>query len=108
MLHEAGNRADVKPDIVLGVKVCGRELALYDVDGEVLATTDHCPHANCMLSQSGEPLDGIVECACHGSSYDIRTGENVNPPFSFPLATYPVVLQGDVVMVELGEDEPKE
>ena len=103
MLHEAAPRSSVSPESILGVSVSGKPVALYDVDGEVIATTDICPHSNCMLSSSGEAIDGIVECCCHGSSYDLRTGENVMPPFSNPLTIYPSRVDNGMVLVDPGD-----
>ena len=98
MMHRAVTRDKVKPDRILAVEVAGEPVALYDVDGEVLATSDVCPHAYCLLSQNADVVSGDeVECSCHGSRFSIRTGSNVNPPAADPLRIFPAqVLDTDV------------
>jgi len=98
MLQRATSRDQVQPEQIIAVQVAGRPVALYDVDGEVLATTDICPHAHCLLSENADVVDrDEVECSCHGSRFSIRTGENINPPSSDPLKTYAVeVRDGDI------------
>lgn len=102
MLQKLASRSDINSETILGVRCPGKQrVALYEIDDSVYATTDVCTHARCLLSQNGDVFDGQVECACHGSTFDIRTGENVNPPSSAPLKTYPVHIQGDDVFVDI-------
>ncbi|HYU38450.1 MAG TPA: hypothetical protein VEM59_01265 [Acidimicrobiia bacterium] len=35
----------------------------------------------------------------HGSVFDVRTGEVLNPPAPKPVGTYPVEVEGEVVKV---------
>jgi nitrite reductase/ring-hydroxylating ferredoxin subunit len=103
MFEKVAGRGDVKEGEILGVDLGdGVQVALYDIAGDVYATTNICAHAYCLLSESGDVYDEIVECSCHGSSYDIRTGMNVNPPSSDPLRTFPVEVRGDEVHVDAG------
>ena len=102
MLHQAVSRDDVKPDAILAVDVGGQPIAFYDVDGEILATSDVCPHAYCLLSESADVVNGDeVECSCHGSRFSIRTGENKNPPASDPLPTFRTEVRDSEVFVDL-------
>lgn len=102
MLSKAVNRAAVQAERILAVQVDGEAVALYELNGDVFATTDICPHNTCLLSENGDVLEsGEVECTCHGSRFDIRTGTNTNPPSSEPLKTYPVRVEGDDVLVDL-------
>src|SRR6187549_1238243 len=52
----------------------GRELALYNVDGEFYATENFCPHKGAPLSE-GTLCGHIVECGWHGWQFDVRSGE---------------------------------
>ncbi len=47
---KAANRADLAEGDVKGVVIAGREVALYDLDGEIFATDDVCTHAYAKLS----------------------------------------------------------
>lgn len=101
MLKRAGDRQLAAPGVITAVDVDGDPVALYEIDGEVLATTDKCPHAACLLSESGEIYDDQVECTCHGSSFDIRTGENLNPPSAASLMAYRVVVKDGELLVDI-------
>jgi nitrite reductase/ring-hydroxylating ferredoxin subunit len=103
MLHKAAARDDVKPEEIIAVEVGGEQLAFYDVNGEVLATADVCPHAYCLLSENADVVNGDeVECSCHGSRFSIRTGANLTPPASDPLRTFRTEVRDHEVFVELG------
>jgi nitrite reductase/ring-hydroxylating ferredoxin subunit len=52
----------------------GRELALFNVNGEFYATENFCPHQGAALSQ-GILCDHVIECELHGWQFDVRTGE---------------------------------
>jgi nitrite reductase/ring-hydroxylating ferredoxin subunit len=40
-----------------------------------------------------------VTCGCHGSVFDLETGEAVGPPADQPLTLYEVRVEGDEVQV---------
>ena len=76
---KAGNRGDLKEGDVLGVLLAGREIALYDLDGELFATDDICTHRRARLSDGY--LEGrTIQCPLHFGKFDIITGEPQNPP----------------------------
>lgn len=53
-------------------------------DGEgVLALHDRCSHRGCSLA-TGEVEDGVVTCPCHGSRFDLRSGEVLRGPATAP------------------------
>lgn len=69
-------------------------------DGAVYAIDDTCSHANVSLSE-GE-LDGCqLECWLHGSRFDVRTGDPSGLPATVPVATYPVTIADDQVIVSV-------
>ena len=77
----------------------GAVLALYNVGGKVYATDGTCLHRGGPLGE-GE-LDGsVVTCPLHGWTYEVTSGQSlVNP--AARLRTYPVVVEGDEVKVDL-------
>ena len=86
---------------MLGVIVSGKEIALYDLDGELHATDDICTHAYAKLSDGW--LDkGEIECPLHAGRFDIKTGAATAPPCVDPIKTYPVRVAGDQIQVKLG------
>lgn len=72
--------------------------------GEVFALDDECSHGRASLGD-GDVLTerGVctVECWKHGSQFDVRTGAPVNLPATRPVATYPVTIDGEVVLVDV-------
>ena len=44
---------------------------------------------------------GTLTCALHLSRFDLATGEALDPPAEMPLATYPVVIENDRVLIEV-------
>lgn len=54
----------------------------------------------CVLS-TGLIVDGTIECDCHGSQFDLGTGQPVSSPARQPIRTYPVHVRGDDVFVEV-------
>ena len=80
------------------VEVNGKEVALFNVDGKVYATSNICPH------QGGPLAEGMVEgttviCPWHAWAFDVRSGTSpVNPRAK--VDTYPVKLEGGDVYVD--------
>jgi len=57
----------------------GRLVLVSRFDGAFFAISDLCSHAGCLLS--GGKVDGrYVTCPCHGATFDLITGTNVNAP----------------------------
>jgi 3-phenylpropionate/trans-cinnamate dioxygenase ferredoxin component len=83
-----GDSSEVPEGEVKAFDVNGAEIAVVRVEGELFAFSDICTHRHCNLSSGGEIDDHTIECECHGSVFDIRTGAVVNPPAEDPLATY--------------------
>jgi 3-phenylpropionate/trans-cinnamate dioxygenase ferredoxin subunit len=72
-------------------------------DGAVYAVVDNCSHEDYPLSE-GWVEDHTVECALHGSRFDLRTGHPDVPPAVRPVRTFPVRVDGDDVLVDLPND----
>jgi nitrite reductase/ring-hydroxylating ferredoxin subunit len=75
-------------------------IAVFNVGGTLFAISDICTHAEASLSEGR--VDGeTVECPLHGACFDLRTGEALTPPAVEPVQTFPVVVQGDAIYVEV-------
>ncbi len=97
---KAADRAALGDGEVIGVIVDGREVALYEMDGEIFATDDICTHAYAKLSD-GWMERGEIECPLHAGRFDIRTGKATAPPCVDDLKTYPVRVEGGEIQVQL-------
>lgn len=79
--------------------VGGQRVAVANVEGSFHAFGDVCSHQHCSLSD-GE-LDGkTVTCPCHGSQFDVTTGEVLNPQRP-SLSPFSLQVEGDEIRVEV-------
>lgn len=96
--HAAVQVADLASGEVRHVELRGREIAVYNIDGEFFATSDRCTHMRARLSD-GYVTAGVVECPLHFGKFDIRTGRALSPPCKLDLATYPVQVRADSIYI---------
>jgi len=94
------SRTDVTAGKPACLKVEGRSIALFEVEGAYLAIDDECTHAGGPLSE-GEVVGGCVVCPWHGARFDLRTGAVLEAPAEQPVRSYPVSLQGGDLWIEL-------
>jgi nitrite reductase/ring-hydroxylating ferredoxin subunit len=74
----------------------GRELALYNVNGEFYATENFCPHKGAPLA-NGILCEHVIECGWHGWQFDVRTGKCLTVPEK--LETYAVVVEDGLIKI---------
>lgn len=96
----AGTLDDLWEGEMLAVSLGAVDILLCNLDGEVVAYADRCPHLANPLSQ-GTLHEGVLTCAAHQWVFDARTGHGVNPA-SACLRRYPVRLDGDRIFVKVG------
>jgi nitrite reductase/ring-hydroxylating ferredoxin subunit len=90
---------DVPEGEMLRVDVRGEPLVVAR-QGGLFAFDGYCTHEECPLWE-GDLVENRVECYCHGSWFDIRTGEALNGPALESLTTYPVREQDGELQVEV-------
>ncbi|PMQ10039.1 Naphthalene 1,2-dioxygenase system ferredoxin subunit [Pseudomonas sp. AD21] len=80
-----------------------KSLALFNIDGELLAIDDSCPHQGASLC--GGRLEGrVIQCCAHGLRFDLRSGYLLNSPV-LKVPCYPVeVIDGEVFIVIAAEE----
>jgi 3-phenylpropionate/trans-cinnamate dioxygenase ferredoxin subunit len=78
----------------------GDVVGLYRVGETVYAINDYCTHEETFLTDGEfEPDELEVECPLHGSRFDVSDGSVRILPATKPAATYPVKVEGDLIMV---------
>ena len=83
------------------VEVEGRPICLARLDdGAIYAIGDTCTHEGASLSE-GELYKGSVQCPLHGSLFSVQDGSVTGMPAQLPVATYPVSIDGDDVIVDV-------
>jgi toluene monooxygenase system ferredoxin subunit len=79
-------------------------LVMCNVEGQVFAYADRCPHLASRLSEGR--FDGrLITCAAHEWVFDARGGCGLNPAESH-LQRYPACVIDDAIFVDLGETAP--
>jgi len=75
-------------------------ITLANVAGTLYAIDDTCTHRGCSLGDG--KLDGsTLQCACHGSRFDVTSGAVVRGPAEDPVRSYPVHVANGEVQVDL-------
>jgi len=96
-----GRTSDVKPGELAAFDAGGVRIAIANADGRLFAIDEMCTHEQCSLVEEGT-LDGtVLTCGCHGAQFDVRTGQVLAPPALEPVKTYPLHVNGDVIVVEV-------
>ena len=95
--------SEVPKDEALGVIVGDLEVAIARDGEEIFAIRNECSHAAVALSE-GDVDDCTIECWMHGSRFDLRTGKPTGPPATEPVPIFPVQIDGDDVLIDLGDN----
>jgi toluene monooxygenase system ferredoxin subunit len=87
---------------MIGLELAGVPVLLVNIEAEVEAYVDSCPHQRSRLSE-GELAGRALTCGTHRWEFDALTGQGLNPPTS-QLARLPVRVRNGMieVMVEAG------
>jgi nitrite reductase/ring-hydroxylating ferredoxin subunit len=89
-----------EPGTLVSFGVDGERIAVANVDGTLYAFGDLCPHRQCSLAD-GALVDAIVTCPCHGSQFDVRTGERLRGPAVRAISVFPVRHEDGEIEVEV-------
>ncbi len=91
--------SEIPPGQRLVVEAAGKQIAIFNVNGKLVACENVCLHRGGPLGE-GDIDELIVTCPWHGWQYDLATGECLmNPMAKIPL--YPVFVESDEVWVEV-------
>ena len=85
---------------VLGVSVGEEQIALYNLGGEIYATSNVCTHAFALLSDGW--LDGeVIECPLHAARFDVRTGKALCAPAETDIKVFEVKVENADLMLKV-------
>ena len=91
-----GNEAVVEEGKLAAFELGLERLAVAKVDGKLYAFDDPCPHRQCSLAE-GRLQGTVVTCPCHGSRFDVTTGERLRGPAVRGVRAFAVrVVAGDL------------
>jgi 3-phenylpropionate/trans-cinnamate dioxygenase ferredoxin component len=72
----AGNRSDFPAGEMRAIKLEGTTVLLANIDGNMYAVNNKCPHMGGNLSK-GMLSKTVVTCPVHGSQFDVTSGKNL-------------------------------
>ena len=99
MLVRIENTTDIGAGEMRVFDVAGTRVNIACVDGQLHAFDDTCTHRACSLAKG--KLDGTtVTCPCHGSQFDVTTGEVLRGPAQQPVRSRLVQIVGESLLVE--------
>jgi nitrite reductase/ring-hydroxylating ferredoxin subunit len=87
-------------DIPPGSAALVGDVAVFNIDGRFCATQSRCTHRQGSLNE-GTLAGSTVTCPLHGAQFNVCTGAVLRGPAKDPLATFRVVVDGDLGRVEL-------
>jgi nitrite reductase/ring-hydroxylating ferredoxin subunit len=91
---------DVKPNSMIGVTVKDQKIMLANVNGNFYALGDKCMHRGCQISK-GKLVGETVVCPCHGSTYELKTGNFVKGPTKKPQPIYELKVEKNDIMIKI-------
>ena len=107
--------SEVAPGTAKMVTVAGREIGIFNLDGEYFALANRCPHAGgplcggkiVALVQSDGPgsyrltrHQEFLRCPWHGWEFDIRTGQSWCDPNSVKARPFAVTVESGENLVK--------
>jgi len=99
-------RVAATPEIGLGEMLCvelqGHEVLICHLEEGFFAVDNICSHAHARMSE-GRLRGHRILCPVHGASFDVRDGSVTRPPATQPLRSHPVRIDGDDILVALGD-----
>ena len=80
-------------------EVRGKQIVIYNVEGELYSTDNTCAHQGGPLGQG--LLEGtVVTCPWHAWQFDICSGRSIFDA-DVKIATFPVKVEDDDILVEV-------
>ena len=113
--HVVARVEDVEPGKPYLTKVKGRQIGIFNLDGEFFALLNRCPHQSAELCRgrvthlaySEKPGDvqvsrdgEFIKCPWHGWEFDIRTGQSYCDPGSMYVRQFGVKVEPGETLVK--------
>jgi 3-phenylpropionate/trans-cinnamate dioxygenase ferredoxin component len=97
---KVADAAEVAEGELAAFDVGGVRVAVANVGGTFHAFGDTCTHLQCSLAR-GDLEGTVVTCSCHGSQFDVTTGDVLRGPAQEPVRSYAARVEDDAVQVEV-------
>jgi nitrite reductase/ring-hydroxylating ferredoxin subunit len=96
---KVGKASDIASGTAKAFEVGSRTICVCNIEGKFYAIDDLCSHAECNLN-TGFIEGHDIECECHGSRFDVRTGAVTNGPAVVPVDAFKVRVTGGDIEVD--------
>jgi len=97
---KAASMSELAPGQARLVNIKGKEIALFNIEGNFFALENACTHEEGPLAE-GDIEGHEVTCPWHGARFDIRTGEVLCAPAYEDATRYNVRVIGTDIEVEV-------
>lgn len=97
---KVSNAAQLMPGQKKLIRAKGKEVALFNIEGTFYAINNICPHSTGPLVE-GKVHQTIVTCPWHGAKFDVTTGQCLSGPATTNVATYPVYIENNSIIIEI-------
>lgn len=97
---KAASKSELKSGTIKAVQVNSMNILLVNLGDSFFAIGNICKHQGCKLS-SGLLSGEVIQCPCHGSRYNVKTGAIVNGPTKEPEPSYEVRVENDQIFVKV-------
>jgi toluene monooxygenase system ferredoxin subunit len=87
---------------MMRLDVGGNSIVLVNLDDQIHAYADACPHQRSRLSE-GSLTGRVLRCTRHHWEFDVCTGQGINPQ-SACLKTLPVRIEGRDILVDADDE----
>lgn len=64
-------------------------------EGDIKVFSSICTHTGCPVAQ----VTDVITCPCHGSTFDLTSGDAIQGPATSPLASASFTVEGDQVVL---------
>jgi nitrite reductase/ring-hydroxylating ferredoxin subunit len=91
---------DLEYSPLKGVVVDGKEILIIKSGTKIFAIGNKCTHMGCKLS-SGKLEGETIRCPCHGSVFNITTGEVVKGPAKNQEPSYTVTVENGELFIDV-------
>src|SRR3712207_2051620 len=92
---------DLKEGDMRAFDVRGTKIAVANVAGTFYAFGETCTHRECSLAE-GDLEETTVTCPCHGSEFDVVSGQVLRGPARVPVGSFEVRVEGGNLEVKDG------
>ena len=99
MEYDIGLVKDLPSGKMMGFTNDNKEFLVVNLKGKYYAIKNNCMHKGCKLSVG--TLNGInIECPCHGSAFNVKTGKAIKGPAKKSVPTFKIKTKDERIVLD--------